>query len=113
MVCDNISHCSDGQDEDTYLCDRGVNKTFKYTKCFHSQTKRNCYLNYNFLHEPYFSKDQLVKNLDACTKTVCLLGEYQCQYHRYCIKIDQYCDGINDCLLGDDEAFCGIQTILI
>lgn len=45
--------------------------------------------------------------LSNCEKHKCSESEYKCHSIHYCISIQQFCDGINDCTFGDDELDCG------
>jgi len=38
--------------------------------------------------------------------TGCPAGETQCKYEGKCIKNDKFCDGVQDCEIGDDEWVC-------
>ncbi|CAD5126845.1 DgyrCDS14875 [Dimorphilus gyrociliatus] len=44
---------------------------------------------------------------EFCAETSCKHGFYLCSRERYCISIEQMCDGVNQCPLGDDEYNCG------
>lgn len=41
-----------------------------------------------------------------CKKFKCKCGDYRCQTLNYCIPIERICDGISDCVDGDDEEAC-------
>lgn len=102
MICDGEKHCVDGNDESSETCQKK-----NYQSCNKENDKKNCSLTYDLHRHPLISKKQLKKELNNCIQSTCLIGEYKCKFHGYCIKIDQYCDGIDDCLLGDDEIDCG------
>lgn len=103
FVCDGIRHCLDGRDEDTEIC----SKKKWYNECYLDFRPRKCLLTYDHFRYPNIPKYLLEFELNNCSSTVCSPGEYKCQYHGYCIEVGQYCDGIHDCLLGDDETNCG------
>lgn len=42
-----------------------------------------------------------------CLLSSCEPGFYLCKREAYCISIELFCDGINHCILGDDEVNCG------
>lgn len=69
-----------------------------------------CLLSYDSFRVPKTPYNFLLDSLRKCNRSECDSGEYLCKFYKYCIKIDQYCDGIHDCLLGDDEIDCGTTT---
>lgn len=66
----------------------------------------NCLLAYDAFRIPLQSKNIILDTIKNCNMTRCNQGEYLCKFYKYCIKINQYCDGIDDCLYGDDEFNC-------
>lgn len=54
------------------------------------------------LHKPEYPYHEL----DYCLSYNCSSEEYKCYNEGFCLSIDLVCDGINHCLLGDDEFNC-------
>lgn len=92
--------------------------------CFDESDEKNC----NNLPIEYFQKHSLrqkckieydtMNNIKTmlrfpdshfqnCKNFKCEKKEYKCQFSYFCIPIEKVCDGINQCLNGDDEMFCG------
>lgn len=42
-----------------------------------------------------------------CKRQHCSIGTYKCYSNEYCISSMLICNGIKDCLMGDDELDCG------
>lgn len=54
----------------------------------------------------YFKTD-LFRISHPCPQKHCPYGQYLCYRDNFCILIENICDGINHCPLGDDESGCG------
>ena len=53
-----------------------------------------------------------VFNLEKkCDKSECPPFFYLCSQSHYCVSVQLVCDGIADCLLGDDEFNCSILIL--
>ncbi|CAD5126362.1 DgyrCDS14505 [Dimorphilus gyrociliatus] len=87
---DGRTDCIDQQDEPT-------------SSSYISNRDKNCYLFYNSLG---YAKTNLFLTFN-CHNTTCKYGQYQCHREKYSISIEQVCDNIDHCPLGDDEIECG------
>lgn len=101
-MCDNKTDCFFEEDEKNLFCKK------KFSEDCESKSN-GCLLQYDLFRVPMKSIGDLTTSLGNCNRSHCNRGEYLCQEYNYCIKIEQYCDGIHDCLLGDDEINCGLH----
>lgn len=104
--CGGLNNCSEEWTTKFHNCE----KNLKLNNCNNMNHTPMCLLAYDYLRYPTISHEKLEKELFYCNRTGCRIGEYLCKYHKYCIKIDQICDGFNDCLLADDEYNCGSRN---
>ncbi|CAD5126912.1 DgyrCDS14928 [Dimorphilus gyrociliatus] len=108
MNCDKLIHCPDGSDETS--C-RQMMKTFikvkspNYTAIL--SPKKKCHLIYNSfgyletkIHDPRYPF-----GIFNCNKKFCP-GGFLCTEHKFCISIENVCDGINHCWSNEDEFNC-------
>ena len=81
-------------------------QTFYINRLESKNENERCHLSYDKLQSFLKQKQSVNEILSHCNETKCKPGEYMCIFHKYCIGIEYLCDGINDCLHGDDELFC-------
>ena len=66
--------------------------------CKFDLTNRDTRINIFQNHPPF---NEFLSCETFCEET------YKCAFYSYCIIFERICDGIQDCLLGDDEQNCG------
>lgn len=59
------------------------------------------------LHSTGFPKVNIFNVKDGCQLENCPPYFYLCWQSSYCISLKMICDGIIQCLMGDDEIHCG------
>lgn len=102
--------CKFGEDE--YFCEQSIERHYNtfYKNMFEKKVLTNftCLLQYTSDEYLLTKTNPPFNSLKFCdSKLKCKQGEIKCNMHNYCIKIDQICDGIKNCMEGDDEVACG------
>lgn len=57
----------------------------------------------NLITKPHYPFEEL----SNCMNHTCNPGEYKCREYFYCVRLENICDGISQCLKSDDEIYCG------
>lgn len=74
--------------------------------------RKKCIVKYNSMNTLITKARYPFHHLINCTNIKCNKNEYKCKLDGYCIPIDRVCDGVNQCLHGDDELFCSKKYLL-
>ncbi|CAD5121128.1 DgyrCDS9667 [Dimorphilus gyrociliatus] len=106
IICDFVYDCYDGTDEDSVECDKKFDSILSERYQNVNNYKKKCSLKYNSVGNLDVRVREPFSLIKYCDREKCLKGEYLCQSSRYCISIEQVCDGINHCWYGDDEFNC-------
>ncbi|CAD5121123.1 DgyrCDS9664 [Dimorphilus gyrociliatus] len=96
--CLPLSYVNDGK----YDCDND-DETLGYRTQIQS-TGKYCYFEKTSMGIPI---TDLFQRIEHCDRKKCENGYYRCRRDDYCISIEQVCDGIKQCAIGDDESDCG------
>lgn len=85
------------------------NIILEYHKSKFNINNTRCKIKYdsqgNLLTKPHYP----FHDLENCQNFNCPPHYYKCRSFGYCIPIENYCDGLNHCYLGDDEINCGLK----
>lgn len=76
----------------------------RYSGHLHHQS---CNLSYDSMGYLKILVNEPFSEIKYCKKKSCEYGEFFCSINKYCISIEQVCDGINHCWNNEDELNCG------
>lgn len=85
----------------------GVNELWSFYKPSQKLNSLKCRVEYSSMEILKTKSHWPFLHLTDCQGSSCQLGYYKCFEYQYCIPIRFICDGISQCMNGDDEVDCG------